>query len=350
MIVDDRLLRVGSSNLAERSMGADTECDLVAAANTDGDRAGITAVLHRLLAEHCGCSPEEVAASIGEAGLCVTVDRLSCGGRGLKPIADSGEAILEKTSLEMVADPSRPLDEAEPLSAVAGAAPGPSYLRWLVPAAIILVVLAAATLVWRFTGLSEVADVETVAASLAAAPGGPVGAGVVIAVFVLAGFVAFPVTILIAATAVAFGAWPGLAFAAAGSMSSAVATYGVGRLIGQERLRRRLGPRINRLGERIARQGIVTVATVRLVPIAPFTVVNLVAGALRIRLLDYVLGTLLGLAPGLVLMTTLGSRILAAFENPSVTTILLAVTVVLGWILLSIGIQALVTRWQSRRA
>ena len=49
-------------------------------------------------------------------------------------------------------------------------------------------------------------------------------------------------------------------------------------------------------------------ATVRLVPAAPFTLVNLVAGAMRIRFLHYLAGTALGLLPGLAVMAALGAR------------------------------------------
>src|SRR3546814_16316623 len=50
MIVDDRLLRVGSANLKHRSMGTDTECDLAPAASDATERQAIVHLCHRLLA------------------------------------------------------------------------------------------------------------------------------------------------------------------------------------------------------------------------------------------------------------------------------------------------------------
>jgi len=348
MIVDDRLLRVGSANLADRSMGADTECDLVVAAASDADRAGILAVLGRLAGEHCGVEGAEMAERIGRAGsLLAAVDGAAGGERLLLPIVDEGCASAEKTGIEAVADPARPLPAAEPIAFVAQAAPAPSRLRWLVPAVLVAALVAAVAAAWRFTGLAEVADVEAIAAAFAAAPPGPAGAALVIGIFVLAGLVVFPVTVLIAATAVAFGAWPGVAFAAAGALASALVTYAIGRLTGPERLRRWLGPRLNGLGERVARQGVVAVVAVRLVPVAPFTVVNLIAGALRIRLVDYLAGTFLGLVPGLLLMTALGDRLTAVVADPSPGAVLLLVGVVLGWIAVSVGLQRAVTRWRG---
>ena len=55
MIVDDRLLRIGSANLNNRSMGTDTECDLaIEAQSADRARGDRRRCATRLLADHCG--------------------------------------------------------------------------------------------------------------------------------------------------------------------------------------------------------------------------------------------------------------------------------------------------------
>jgi phosphatidylserine/phosphatidylglycerophosphate/cardiolipin synthase-like enzyme len=64
-IMDDEWLRIGSANLANRSMGYDSECDLTVAARGD---SSISAAIHRvrtlLLSEHLGASPEQVARDL----------------------------------------------------------------------------------------------------------------------------------------------------------------------------------------------------------------------------------------------------------------------------------------------
>lgn len=74
MIVDDRLLRLGSANLSNRSMGLDTECDLALDAAT-GDAAGsptirrtIERFLHRLLGHYMEAAPQEVERAIAREG------------------------------------------------------------------------------------------------------------------------------------------------------------------------------------------------------------------------------------------------------------------------------------------
>jgi len=56
-IVDDRFARIGSSNLNNRSMGLDTECDLAIEAEERSTAQSITNLRHRLVAEHLGVTP-----------------------------------------------------------------------------------------------------------------------------------------------------------------------------------------------------------------------------------------------------------------------------------------------------
>ena len=65
MIVDDEWLRVGSANFANRSMGLDTECDLVIeAGGNPGTRVAIAAARNTLLAEHLGVDLHEVREAL----------------------------------------------------------------------------------------------------------------------------------------------------------------------------------------------------------------------------------------------------------------------------------------------
>ena len=77
MIVDDVLLRIGSSNIDRRSMGFDTECDVAITAPDDATRRLIGHVRTRLLAEHLGLPEERVGAEIRrQGGLLPALDAL----------------------------------------------------------------------------------------------------------------------------------------------------------------------------------------------------------------------------------------------------------------------------------
>ena len=71
LIVDDEILRIGSANFNNRSMGLDSECDVFIDCSrpaNDHCRAGIRALRHSLLAEHCGIGEDEVAFLLDKAG------------------------------------------------------------------------------------------------------------------------------------------------------------------------------------------------------------------------------------------------------------------------------------------
>jgi phosphatidylserine/phosphatidylglycerophosphate/cardiolipin synthase-like enzyme len=84
MIVDDQLLRVGSSNMNNRSLGLDSECDLALTAANDAERATIAGLRTRLMAEHLGCSEAEVEEQFAATGsLLATIEALRGPGKSL---------------------------------------------------------------------------------------------------------------------------------------------------------------------------------------------------------------------------------------------------------------------------
>ena len=319
MVVDGRLLRVGSANLNNRSMGLDTECDLAIEAAGPAAQQAIHACRDRLLAEHLGVTPERVSAEIIRAGsLIAAIDALRGNPRSLEPLALAAPAGLEaKLPSTALVDPERPLhpewlvDELIP-----GETKARAHRRILMLAGVLLALggLAAA---WHFTPLSEWLDVQTLAYSaqwLKSAPGALLW---VLAIYLLASLAAVPITVLVVATVLVFGPALGFAYALAGAMLAAALGFWLGQVLGRPAIRRLAGPRLNAISRRLGQSGLLAVLTVRVIPVAPFTVVNLVAGASHIRFRDFMLGTLLGLLPGLLALTVFSDRVLAALRNPS---------------------------------
>src|SRR3546814_17605404 len=94
----------------------------------------------------------------------------------------------------------------------------------------------ALVLVWRYTPLKQFADVDWVQGWLMALRGNAFGPLILLGAFVVGGFVVFPVNILIAATGLAFGPWPGLPYAIVGVLISATLTVILGRALGRRAL------------------------------------------------------------------------------------------------------------------
>lgn len=122
VVVDDIFVRVGSSNLNNRSEGLDTECDVAVEARTLAERQAIAALRNRLLAEHLDACESDVAAAIRRGSLVGAIDRLNTRPRGLRPFPTSltgPTSPLPGTALLDPSRPFRPIYEARELAAAA---------------------------------------------------------------------------------------------------------------------------------------------------------------------------------------------------------------------------------------
>jgi len=128
---------------------------------------------------------------------------------------------------------------------------------------------------------------------------GPAAPFIVALAFVVLGFLFVPVMLLIAVCGYAFGPLHGALYALIGAVASGVAGWVAGRFARDAVLARCSGL-AEKLRARIARRGLLAVILIRLVPSGPFTLTNLIAGAIGIRFVHLLLGTALGLAPGIV--------------------------------------------------
>ena len=350
-IVDDRLLRVGSANLDNRSMGLDSECDLAIEARTPEHRRRIHELRSDLLAEHCGVEVAAIEEALREEP---RIDRLplrfASGERRLIPVEDPAltESELAMT-LNEIADLERPIDVDEIFGDLFDGRAGKRAVSRWIRVGVIAAIVIAVILLWRYSPLAELASPDTIGDWLERHGGGPLEPMVVLGAYVIGGLVAFPVTVLIAATAVVFGPLAGFLYALAGALASAAVTYGVGSTLGRNSLRDLLGQRLNRAARALSSRGVIAIAAVRLVPIAPYTVVNLVAGAIGVQLRDFLLGTLIGMLPGIVLLTAMGDRLRRVLEDPSAAQIAVLVLAIVVWLGVSLLLQALVSRWRRSR-
>ena len=170
----------------------------------------------------------------------------------------------------------------------------------------------ALALVWKLTPLAEVVTpsralewVEAFASTWWA----PIA---IFLAFTPACFVMFPRQIIIVAAAVAFGPVQGWLLSIAGVLFAAAVGWRIGRQLNAERVRRWAGPSFEPSARLLRRRGLVAVMAVRALPVAPFAVESVVGGALRIKLSDLLLGTLFGMAPGMLGTSIIGDQIGAA--------------------------------------
>jgi phospholipase D1/2 len=351
MIVDDALLRAGSSNLNNRSMGVDTECDVIVSAATEEHRKGIRSVLYRLLAEHLGVSVEEVAAAFKEKRSIIEVaNSLGKDERRLLPVKLKGKQNAFHETLIRVADPEAPLRPTEFIGDMFGAdqTKGTALTRILRLAAV-AVVLFGLVLAWNYTPLAELAEPQALATALDSVRGRWWIYPAILALYIAGGLVLFPVTVLIAVTGMLLGPLAGWLWAVIGSMASAWVGYAAGLWLGGSSIQQISGRAFRAVSRALRDQGIVAVAALRMVPIAPFTVVNMAMGAAGIGSRIYLVGTLLGMLPGTFILTMLGDRLREAWRDPEPGNILLFALVIGTWLGLAFVLQRFVSRLRRRR-
>jgi uncharacterized membrane protein YdjX (TVP38/TMEM64 family) len=206
----------------------------------------------------------------------------------------------------------------------------PASLRWrLAGLAAALLALLALTAAWTWSPMRDWLDVGRIVAGLQQL-GQSFGPVATVAGFTVAVTLAVPLTFLSLVTLVAFGGWTGFFYCMLGALLGAAASHGLGRLLGREAVQRLGGPRVNAISERLADHGLLAVIAVRVVPVAPFAIINMVAGASRISLRQMLLGTAIGMAPGTLVMAFFVDQIVAALRTPGpLTYALLGGTLVL---------------------
>ena len=120
-------------------------------------------------------------------------------------------------------------------------------------------------------------------------------------------------------------------------------------MLGRDTVRRLMGTRISRLSVRVARRGVIAMIIVRTLPLAPYGVVNIVAGASHIRWRDYLIGTAIGMLPGIFLTTTFADHLVMAIRHPSAQTLGILLIIVLLLAGLAIATGKMIRRQRNHR-
>jgi phospholipase D1/2 len=149
IVADDRVFRVGSSNITNRSMGLDTECDLTIEASRPSERLAIAALRNGLLAEHLGMPVAAVESFLARDGsLLRLVDSRRTQARSLRelPAEDRSSELLLDDDL---VDPSGPLTPAVVFEGLASSIAHRGVTRALPLVLIGVGAAVAAVALWR---------------------------------------------------------------------------------------------------------------------------------------------------------------------------------------------------------
>jgi uncharacterized membrane protein YdjX (TVP38/TMEM64 family) len=187
--------------------------------------------------------------------------------------------------------------------------------------ALVAAVVGAMVLIARHVDFGTYASVEGMRALVDA--WGPLGPLVFMAVFIAGFFIPGPEILFAALGAMLFGRLPGFAYAYLASMIGTTLTFAIVRYTAQDYMQRAIRdrfPRVQALDDRLAEHGVRTVVFLRLfLFLSP--PLNWTLGASRVSLRDYVLGTGLGILPGLTFTAYLADAIAQASSARDLLTV-----------------------------
>lgn len=116
-----------------------------------------------------------------------------------------------------------------------------------------------------------------------------------------------PASVLSIGAGALFGFGLGIPVVLVGAIGGAVAGFLLTRHLGRGAVEQIGSERLARLDAMLGRNGLVTMIGIRLAPIIPFAVLNMGCGLTGLRTRDYVLGTAIGMSPGIIAFAAIGA-------------------------------------------
>ena len=320
LIVDDRLVRIGSANSNHRSMGMDTECDLAVEGDDDRARTAILRCRARLVAEHLGLDADDVFTETARLGsLRALIDAHQHADRALVPfdIENEPEPPPDST-VHYVVDPDVPMDLGASVDQWLPAADAPTGrmpLRvWISPA---VALLGAAAVAWASISGAGQTGLESLQSAIGSIRAATTVDAIAVVLFLVAGLALVPLELILVVAGVLLGTSRGILVAVGGSLAIAVAGYVAGRLLGAAAIANWMSRKSYRSGRQLGSRGLMGVAVLRLAGVASASAVHLLCGAAGVPFLRYLAGTAIGLVPAIVALTALGGLLGDTLLDPS---------------------------------
>ncbi|MEM8987835.1 MAG: VTT domain-containing protein [Pseudomonadota bacterium] len=190
----------------------------------------------------------------------------------------------------------------------------------------------------------EPGAVENLMATVAESPLAVIG---VIAIYVLLALTGFPQFLLIGATVYAFGHIQGAFYAWIATMVSATFTFTLGYVFGGRFIKRMDTGRLVALSQFLGRHGIFASGVVRVVPSAPFIVVNMAAGASHISIFKFWIGTGIGIIPKIIAVALVGGSMFEFLASRDPRDLVIVAVIVPVWVAFLILVRRLYVKMRA---
>ena len=349
MIIDDKYLRVGSSNLNNRSMGLDTECDIVMIGDDEKSRRKIAKIRNDLINEHTGRGMEAIEKLVSrEVEISAFLNYIGHSTQHFRKVNDE-HFRFEKFSgfCTRYGDPEKPFIPPQWTMTYRYAPTRRNLPRRLLLCGALAVILALLCFAWQWPPLEEAFSPDRILSALAGFKNSPYAFWIFLCAFAVSGIVV-PVTLLIILSVAVWGLAAALPVALAGIMLTSILGFGLGRAMGLRPVRALLGTDTEKYRQFVENTGFMGITLFRMIPIAPFSLVNIGLAVVGLPFLRYMCGTLVGMLPRLVTTTLVGHSLIQLWLQPGSGTLLHYLGSVTLWFAVMIATHFWVRRWQKK--
>ncbi len=348
MVIDDLYLRVGSSNLNNRSMALDSECDLVFVAHDENSRQKISAIRNDLIREHTGRDIESIEKIIHNGtDISAFLNYISSSRQHLRKINDEHYRYERFAKIcRLIADPLKPLIPPHWTMTYCYAGTWRNLPRRLLFAGALVLAMTCLALAGHLPVVEDYISYQALRPLWDDFFPSGNKISVSLAIFALCSLFV-PVTVLIIITAAIWGPETGLLLSLSGMALGATLGYVIGRISGLRPLRVFVGLTAERIDQFIRHSGIPGIVFARTVPLAPFSVLNMTMGISGTPYLNYIVGSLLGMIPRTIALVFVGDALAAMWKNPTTNTLSYLATSVAAWFFILSVSHFFIRFWQK---
>lgn len=212
-------------------------------------------------------------------------------------------------------------------------------------AAAIVVLVVGIPLLWKWTPLSERVSLDAAIEWFRAFQRSPWAPAFILGTYVLFAVMFLPVNLLIFVTALFFSNGMAFLYVFGGVALNAAVGYVVGRAVGPTAVRFVDSKRLNNLADRVSKTNTWQLFLIRLVPVTPFSTLNVICGMVKLPVSRFFLATMASIAPGAVLIIFLERNVQRLFSQGDGRNGL----IVAGLVLLILGGSVALKRWNRKR-
>ena len=192
---------------------------------------------------------------------------------------------------------------------------------------VVIAVVVAVVCLFALTPVREISSVEDLQRLVAPVVSSPWLPVIILAAFLVAGLIMLSVWLVVLQTALLFPPLVAFPLALGGAVLSATTFYALGRVLGRDVVVKFAPQKVQ---DSLGSVTLSSIIAVRLLPVLPFTLVNMCCGASNVPLRTFVVGTVVGMAPGVLGLCLLGTQLVEVIKHPEPEAIAGLVVVVVA--------------------